>query len=56
MLSVDLGGGGFWDHSEFMVLALQFYDMYRKSILGVARKKALASERIALVSPTLVST
>jgi hypothetical protein len=28
-----------WDHSEFMVLALQLYDVYQKSILGVARKK-----------------
>jgi hypothetical protein len=44
------------DHSEFMVLALQLYDVYRKSILGFASKKALAGERIAVVSPTLVST
>jgi len=44
------------DHSEFMVLALQLDDVYRKSILGFASKKALVGERIALGSPTLVST
>ena len=44
------------DHTEFMVLALQLYDVYRESILGFASKKALAGEHIALVYPTLVST
>ena len=39
-----------------MVLALQFDDAYPESILGVASKKALAGERLARVSPTLVST
>ena len=39
-----------------MALALQFYDVYRESILGFASKKALGGERIALVYPTLVST
>jgi hypothetical protein len=37
------------DHTEFMVLALQLYDVYRESILGFASKKALAGEHIALV-------
>ena len=49
-------GGNVEDHTEFMVLALQFYDVYRESILGFASKKALAGEHIALVYPTLVST
>jgi hypothetical protein len=44
------------DYSEFVVLASQLNDVYRKSILGFASKKALAGERIAVVSPTLVST
>jgi len=44
------------DHTEFMVLALQLYDVYPESILGFASKKALAGEHIALVYPTLVST
>ena len=39
-----------------MVLALQLDDVYRESILGVASKQALAGERLARVSPTLVST
>jgi hypothetical protein len=41
---------------EFMVLALQLYDVYRESILRFASKKLLAGEHIALVYPTLVST
>ena len=44
------------DHTEYMVLAIQLYDVYRESILGFASKKALAGEHIALVYPTLVST
>ena len=44
------------DHSECMVLALQLYDVYRKSILGVASNTALAGELIALVDLTFVST
>ena len=44
------------DHTEFMVLALQLYDVYRESILGFASKKALGGKRIAIVNPTLVST
>ena len=44
------------DHTEYMALVLQFYDVYRESILGFASKKALGGERIALVNPTLVST
>jgi hypothetical protein len=44
------------DLTEFMVLALQRYDVYRESILGLARKKALGGEHIALVNPTFVST
>ncbi|MDH3505035.1 MAG: hypothetical protein OEM58_10990 [Nitrospirota bacterium] len=47
--------GDFRDHSEFMVLVLQFDDAYPESILGVASKQALAGERLARVSPTLVS-
>jgi len=38
-----------------MVLALQLYDVYGKSTLSFARHQALASTRIALVSPTLAS-
>ncbi|MGP0592194.1 hypothetical protein ACTRXD_06580 [Nitrospira sp. T9] len=45
-----------WDHSEFMVLGLPFFDVYRKAILGEDRKKALAGERVAHVYPTLVFT
>jgi hypothetical protein len=44
------------NHSEYMVLALQLDDVYRKSILEVDRKKALAGERLACVYPALVST
>ncbi len=33
------GVGAFPDHSEFMVLALQLYDVYRETILGFASKK-----------------
>ena len=44
------------DHTEFRVLALQLYDVYRESILGFVSKKGLAGEHIALVCPTLVST
>ena len=44
------------DHTEFVVLVLQLYDFYREPILGFASQKVLADERIALVSPTLVST
>jgi hypothetical protein len=43
------------DHTEFMVLALQLYDVYRESILGFVSKKALAGERIVHVYATLVS-
>jgi len=43
------------DHTEFTVLALQFYDVYRESILGFASQNALGGEHIALVTPTLVS-
>jgi hypothetical protein len=46
----------FLDHLEFMALALQLDDVYRESILGVVSKNALAGERLARVSPTLVST
>ena len=47
----DAGGKRYKaDHSEFMVLAIQLDDVYRKSILG------FAGERLARVSPTLVST
>jgi hypothetical protein len=38
-----------WDHTEFMILALQLNDVYRESILGFASKKALPGEHIALV-------
>jgi hypothetical protein len=34
-----------------MVLALLLVDVYRESILGFALKRALAGERIVLVSP-----
>jgi hypothetical protein len=44
------------DHTEFMVLPLPLDDVYREFILGFASQNALAGERIALVSPTLVST
>jgi hypothetical protein len=40
--------------NRIMVLALQLYDGYREFILGFGRKKALTSERIALVYPTLM--
>jgi len=43
------------DNTEFMVLALQLYDVYWESILGFVSKKALAGEHIALVYATLVS-
>ncbi|MBA3614434.1 MAG: hypothetical protein H0W49_16305 [Nitrospirales bacterium] len=46
----------FWDQAEFMVLAFQLYNVNLKSLLGFTRKKALAGERIALVSPIVVST
>ena len=39
-----------------MVLILQPYDVYRELILGFASQKVLADERIALVSPIIVST
>ena len=39
-----------------MVLVLQPDDVYWESILGVAGKKVLTGERLANVSPTLVST
>jgi len=39
-----------------MVLPLPLNDVYRESILRFASQNALAGERIALVSPTLVST
>jgi hypothetical protein len=39
-----------------MILALQLDDVYLKSILGFASKKALVGERIALGYLTLVST
>jgi hypothetical protein len=42
------------DH--FGAASYETQNVYRKSILGFASKKALAGERIALVSPTLVST
>ncbi len=38
-----------------MVLALQLYDVYGKSTLRFASQQALASTRVALVSPTLAS-
>jgi len=44
------------DHSACMVLACQFGDGYRKSVLGVASQQALAGECLARASPTLVST
>ena len=44
------------DHTEFIVLVLQLYDVYREPILGFASQKVLADERIALVSPIIVST
>ena len=44
--------GVFGDHTEFMVLALQVYDAYQESIIGLASKKALGGERFTLVSPT----
>ena len=44
------------DHTEFMVLAGERYDVYLKSLLGFANKKSLGDERLALVCPTLVST
>jgi hypothetical protein len=44
------------DHSKFMVLIVEFDDVYRKSILGIDRKKPLAGECIACVYPALVST
>ncbi len=44
------------DHSDFMVLAFQPYDEYRKSILGVDREKALVGEGLACMDPALVST
>lgn len=34
-----------------MVLGLQLYDMYRKSILDVDKKKALVGEYIARMDP-----
>jgi hypothetical protein len=43
------------DHTEFMVLALQFYRCVSGIHLWVTRKKVLGGERIGLVSPTLVS-
>jgi hypothetical protein len=39
-----------------MVLVLPLDDVYRESILGFASQKVLADERIALVSPIIVST
>jgi hypothetical protein len=42
------------DHSEFMFLAFQIYDVDRKSILRFSSKKELAGEPIALAFPTLV--
>jgi hypothetical protein len=48
------GVAGIPDHTEFMVLALQLYDVYRESILGFGSKKASAGEHIALVSTILV--
>jgi hypothetical protein len=39
-----------------MVLVLQPYGVYREPILGFASQKVLADERIALVSPIIVST
>ena len=47
--------GQFSDHTEFRVLTLQLYDVYGKSTLSFARHQALASTRVALVSPTLAS-
>ncbi len=44
------------DHTEYMALALQLYDVYRESILGFSSKKALAGNRIVLVSLTLMSS
>jgi len=44
------------DHTKFMVLDLQLYDVYQEYFLGFVSKKALAGERITLVNPTLVST
>jgi len=38
-----------------MGLALQLYDVYGKSTLSFASQQALASTRVALVSPTLAS-
>jgi hypothetical protein len=39
-----------------MVLVLQLYDVYREPILVFASQKVLADERIALVTPIIVST
>ncbi|MEC4680352.1 MAG: hypothetical protein VST67_06590 [Nitrospirota bacterium] len=47
--------GQFSDHTEFRVLALQLYDVYGKSTLSFTSHQALASTRVALVSPTLAS-
>ena len=44
------------DHTEFMVLVLQPYDVYGESTWVFPVEKALAGERIPLVSLTLVST
>ncbi len=37
-----------------MVLALQLYDVYRESILGLGRKNGLTGEPIALMRTTLM--
>ena len=49
------GMRGIKDHTAFMVLVLQPYDVYRELILGFASQEVLADERIALVSPIIVS-
>jgi len=45
----------FSDYTEYTVLALPHYDVFRESLLWVARYKPLVGEYVALVSPTLVS-
>jgi hypothetical protein len=44
------------DHTAFMLLPLPVDAVYRESLLGFASQNVLAGERIAGVSPTLVST
>ena len=43
------------DHTEFMVLALQLYNVYWEASLGFASKNALAGQCHARVGPPLLS-